>query len=167
MNKLKIILIFSFVSLALISFGFVSPLLAGKPQDVRDAAILWNQGVVTEYGSRIFPGWDGNVINHDEPSFIFLAWIYVDDGTTNEWKKFPQPLKYELFIGGQEIHLLTFARGRGDFKNGELGLPWDQTYGPVYYFYQTFDAYTFEQGFNGIEWTVSTRDPNSSRKRII
>ena len=160
----------SIIVLTVLSLSMTSiPGTSVNPHDVREAAGLYtNEGIVTDLGPQIYPAWDGNVINHDEPCFIFLGWIYVDDGVTNEFRDFPQPLKYYLTIGGEEVHLLKNALGRGQFKDtGAAGFPWDQTYGPVYYFYQTFDAGHFVPGVYNIYWEVTSKDPASPSDRVI
>lgn len=168
MKTMKLKLGIGTIILVTLSLLVISAASAGNPHAVREAAILWNQGELTEYGIRLFPAWDGNEINHDEPSFVFLGWIYVDDGVVNEWKVFPQPLKYELSIGGEDIHLLKNALGRGQFKEtGAAGFPWEQTYGPVYYFYQTFEAGHFEPGEYSIFFSITARDPASPSDRVV
>jgi hypothetical protein len=168
MNKVKEKLGISIIILSVFSLCLVTSVSAGNPRAVREAAALYQQGIITDYGIRIYPAWFGNEINHDEPSFVFLGWVYVDDGVTNEFKDYPQPLKYELVIGGEEIHLQKNALGRGEFKEtGAAGFPWEQTIGPVYYFYQTFEANYFEPGVYSIHWEITAKDPASPSDRII
>ncbi|MFW9887737.1 MAG: hypothetical protein ACFFER_06110 [Candidatus Thorarchaeota archaeon] len=147
MNRMQRALMVAVVGMVILGFSLVTTVKAVQPPP------RWGWPEGSEYGTRI--GWQRNavtVISESEACYFLNGWRYWVEPGYDERELFPQPIKYHLFIGAEEIHLSRNTIGVGNLpENG----PDEYFVGPLFRWYQYFEPYHFRPGTYVIRFIIT------------
>ncbi|MHA2337116.1 MAG: hypothetical protein ACXACX_07425 [Candidatus Hodarchaeales archaeon] len=133
------------------------------PQNLFRAIEECDNDVTFPETCRINPWWPDelNVMNEDQYAWFLSGWVYTEGEI--EQGVLPQPLKVNLYIDGESVHLNRYATGAGIFDCGPPDPELGDCVGPVFRWYAAFEPYYFEPGTHTfyVEYS-SFKDPDGT-----
>ena len=156
MNRIKKPLVVVIIGLIMLGFGMVTAVSAVKPP--------FRPPTISPYPDAVWiePGLYDNVILQSDASFITKFWTYYVDPEepVDETALFPQPIRCQVWIDGEEIKLSRSAIGNGH-------IPDPHYVSPVYIWYAYFEPGYFSVGEHQTHVTYTCKDPNNSAGRMV
>ena len=155
MNRIRRTLVVAIIGVVMLGFGLIAAVDAVKPPPYEDAIRI----------HRFVP----TTIHESDASFFWNGWVYMVEPGYDETELFPQPIRFQLWIGDYEIKLSRYAVGHGELEETGLFEPWKLPYlvGPLRCWYAYFEPGYFDVGEyqTHIKWTC--KDPDSPSNRIV
>ncbi len=157
MNRIQRTLVVAIVGMAILGFGLISAVEAVKPPP---------PGGYPD-AERIAYWEEVNVIDESDASYWLISWVYWAEPGYDETELFPQPLEVRLWIGDNEIKLSRHSYGHGELDD-ILSPDWlPYVVGPMFRWYAYFEPYTFDAGVYDTHWTLTCKNPESPRERLL